>query len=156
MNYSFVDADDLADDATVEDDVRILLTSCLCLAVKSGRASLILRVCCLMKIVLDSKSSSVNLLRLDVEPLIKDMVDYVGPSRASDGSVCEDLIAGNLVHKRELKMKKLMDHVFNFNNKGGAVITFGKSDHGKLGHGDSSVSFLFEVAISCLLRALDA
>jgi len=130
------------------------LMICLALAVKSGRLSLLVR-CAVLLMRRESSSSLVGSTRLehDSRELLLDsrvLSDLINHVKSTHSSSCTD----SIFHGGE----DLLGHRLSLNSDAQwipdadmdsiqsppvhAVLTFGKADHGKLGHSDTQVRYI--------------
>lgn len=136
---------------TLLEVLSALLLSCLVLAVKSGRESLMLRAISLMKIASISLKemskaghasdlSDLSFPSNDFDVLRGDMLQAArkDPTTSSDCSAESHSLSHILAYKG-YNSKALDNLIEGRRNQGGVVLTCGKAEHGKLGHGDTQV-----------------
>ena len=123
-------------------DRDILLTVCLLIALKSGRASYLLHTSWIVSALDD------DFVSVDIE-IFKDVFSHVKECQSTLNKTLEkmrDVSSSNrkqLVELQAPASKKNQTRTF--------VFSFGKADHGKLGHGDTQLNRL----VPTLVEALD-
>lgn len=136
-------------DSTCPNGKQILLDFCMLIGIKSGRASLMLHAVKTItelwshgdyKTTLDSPP-----VELEIKPFV-DIINYIksleeteSSTGVSKDSICESrdcycmYCSGKPYHEVSASVLHEMKYT------GGILLSFGKADHGKLGHGDSQV-----------------
>lgn len=128
--------------ATSAKHINTLLNSLLTIAIKSGRASLLLYICILIA------NAGGDAIELDMNLLVE------------LNDVIESKQDGEHSGKDEFTNEKLSSILFysstanvsdNCEKVGGILLSFGKADHGKLGHGDMQLHRLIPTVVEALV-----
>jgi hypothetical protein len=116
----------------------LLLSVCLALAVKSGRASLLLRTVCWLN---ENRS---NLVEFDFS-ILKDLDNSLREHTAGEFGPVNDQLNGasqlqSQLNGSDIQSYSSMNESLQIRRMEGCMtLSFGKADHGKLGHGDTQV-----------------
>ena len=137
----------LTSPSTSSSNKGLLLSVCLALAIKSGRVSLVLRTACWMH---DNRHSIID---FDAS-VLKDLEEAVAKSNIQSTNSCDanngeghSLPPVPANRSNDAMMNEFDVHAYaSFNEslqvrqtEGCIALSFGKADHGKLGHGDTQV-----------------
>lgn len=139
----------------VVQEYAVLFEMLLALAVKSARLSLIMRTACLL-LSDPSRNGVVPLvLPVSVDELLNELATYIDQqtnaqstpiTSGSIGRYCG--MTKSLLTKEAMDYSKMAVQMKQF--RGGTALSFGKADHGKLGHGDSQLHRLVPTLIDSL------
>jgi alpha-tubulin suppressor-like RCC1 family protein len=120
----------------------ILLTASITIAVKSGRASYLLNAATLLITNEDNF--------IDVDPFImKELYDYIIDAENINNINKVEMEVNCAVNNLNNTVENI-DSSRSSNIKGGLLLSFGKSDHGKLGHGDAQSIRLIPTVVDAL------
>lgn len=119
------------------------------LAIKSGRLLFILRCLCEILIVMQLNSEldfDVLLPEKEISLLISDFKDFkLSLEELNNLNVP---VSTTLESRYQMEMyKELNNRVSRYKVIGGTLITFGKAEYGKLGHGDNIVNYYIPTAV---------
>ena len=148
----------LTSTATSSSNKGLLLSVCLALAIKSGRVSLLLRTACWMH---DNRHAIIDFdtaVLKDLEEAIAKSLQMSIASSADDNASSSQTLSASALPVTEAVMDESDLQAFaSFNEslqirrtEGCIALSFGKADHGKLGHGDTQVHRLVPTVIESL------
>ena len=145
--------------STTPEERGPLLSTCLVLAVKSGRLSLLIQVVSVLfsEQGNDQKDKGLDLLE-DIRVYLQDtqhaLVSHIVRRRLHSSTVSkinEGISEGNRNRAiAENAASFLSSSLAKRIDKGGIVMSFGKADHGKLGHGDNQLHRLVPTVVETL------
>ena len=116
-----------------------MLSACLALAVKSGRLSLLSQVIAVLFLEQGSTLCDVDVALLD------DVRKHLNSSNSNSKTSAKN--SGSNMESVESCM---LGSLSRRSENGGIVLSFGKADHGKLGHGDTQMHRLVPTVIETL------
>jgi hypothetical protein len=130
----------------------LLLSVCLALAIKSGRASLLLRTVCWMN---ENRHAMMEFdfdILKDLEASLKGLVTSEKSEQAAN--LTDVLLVDPLLDENDISScSGFNDALLVRRMEGCMALSFGKADHGKLGHGDTQVHRLIPTVIESLQHA---
>ena len=138
--------------ASVPEERGPLLSVCLWLCIKSGRISLICQVASLLLSERGKEFRDMN-----IDPL-QDILEYIKTSLSLESmseidSKKKEQIYGLLVDNKNYTSRidqNILSVIHSKEVKGGILLSFGKADHGKLGHGDTQLHRLVPTVVESL------
>ena len=130
------------------ENIEIFVKSCVILAIKSARLSLILRITSILYILMNC--DEFNDIEINLENCLNEMNNYIDNIESNTINQNNENSTNQNFSKHQLyceiqQNKEIFSYIQNNQSKGGLLLSFGKCDHGKLGHGDATVSSLIEV-----------
>ena len=153
-----------------KDEILLLISVQLCFAIKSGRASLLLRVVIALlshsslheseRAMQDENvSANMNLVNAE-ETMVSDIELDIGllddlRKAAARGTkqAASHAVEHSVAANRISEVVSTTTTKYEESNKGGMIMTFGKADHGKLGHGDTQMHCLLPTVVTALQDA---